>query len=69
MYRDIKLGNILVKYRYPLYIKFTDFGMLKEGSSFITICGLKTYVPPEIARYLSSPKGVLIEKYKSAVNI
>jgi serine/threonine protein kinase len=69
VYRDIKPGNILVKHRYPLYIKFADFGLSKEGSSFTTICGSKTYVPPEIARYLSSPKSVPTEKYKSAVNI
>lgn len=48
VHRDIKPENILVKSRYPLHIKLSDFGLSKKTSDLKTICRTIPYMAPEI---------------------
>ncbi|GAW20578.1 hypothetical protein ANO14919_100860 [Xylariales sp. No.14919] len=67
-HRDLKPENILVQCRGTdrnprcLHVKLSDFGLSGVGSLY-TICGSKTYWPPEIAFDTSS------QKYTNAVDI
>ncbi|KAF2178011.1 kinase-like protein [Zopfia rhizophila CBS 207.26] len=69
MHRDIKLENILVLTRDPLYIKLGDFGLTKVGGSLKTSCGTGTYFPPEIAKYFGLSRSEPKVKYTEAVDI
>ena len=50
VHRDIKPGNILVQSRAggEINVKFGGFGLSKEGTDLITLCGSRRYLAPEI---------------------
>ena len=50
MHRDISLSNILIEFRRDgkLSIKYSDFGLAKEGLHWQTICGNLLYLAPEL---------------------
>ena len=51
VHRDIKRGNILVKYLDAGNIyKFADFGLSRESRDPTTICGSRPYLAPELIR-------------------
>ncbi|KAI9759979.1 MAG: hypothetical protein M1840_002756 [Geoglossum simile] len=47
-HRDIKPENILVKSRSPFIIKLGDFGLAREDTDFLTLCGIAKYMALEI---------------------
>lgn len=49
-HRDIKPANILVQYRSQgsIYVKLGDFGLSRDSSELVTICGTPEYLAPEI---------------------
>ncbi len=47
-YRDLKPDNILVQSRYPLRVRFTDFGLASDRRDLTTLCGTEEYAAPEI---------------------
>jgi serine/threonine protein kinase len=47
-HRDLKPKNILVKSRYPLFIKLADFGLANDKRDLKTFCGSQGYAAPEI---------------------
>ena len=50
MHRDISLSNILIEFRHDgkLSIKYSDFGLAKEGLQWQTLCGNLLYLAPEL---------------------
>ena len=50
MHRDVKPRNILILRRRPddIFIKFTDFGISREGDTLKTFCGTYAYLAPEV---------------------
>ncbi|KAH8656455.1 protein kinase [Ilyonectria robusta] len=49
-HRDIKPANILVQYRFggDIHVKLGDFGLSRDSSELMTICGTQKYLAPEI---------------------
>lgn len=52
VHRDVKPANILIKHRSSgrddVIVKFGDFGLLREGDTLETVCGIWTYTAPEV---------------------
>ena len=48
VHRDIKPENILVQSLKPFLIKLADFGLAKNDSTFMTLCGTDLYMAPEM---------------------
>ncbi|KAI8950418.1 hypothetical protein F4801DRAFT_548991 [Xylaria longipes] len=54
-HRDIKPANIVLHSRYPLWLKFTDFGAAAAKEDLKTYCGTPRYMAPELKRKEKSP--------------
>ncbi len=71
-HRDIKPANILVQYRLEgdIFVKFGDFGLSKDSSELMTICGTRLYLAPELyLKYQRYAGGEGISGYTVAVDI
>ncbi|KAF0318441.1 hypothetical protein GQ607_014359 [Colletotrichum asianum] len=67
VHRDIKPDNILVQYRSggDIFVKISDFGLSKDQSQLLTICGTFDYVAPEIQLYVQAEQS----RYSAVVDV
>ncbi|RMJ03713.1 hypothetical protein CDV36_014762 [Fusarium kuroshium] len=58
-HRDIKPANILVQYRFDgdISVKLGDFGLSRDRTELMTICGTQKYIAPEIHSELQRDVG------------